>query len=51
VSITRRVQPSTQLKRLHNQLLELGVDLELARNETLHDKVETLVIEMETINA
>ena len=42
---------AVQLKRFHFWLLELGVDLDLARNEASNKRVAVLVIEMEKMMA
>ena len=42
---------SKRLKWLHNRLVNLNVDLELARNEALHERVTALEIEIDKMKA
>jgi hypothetical protein len=42
---------SKRLKRLHNRLVNLNVDLELARNEASHERVTALEIEIDKMKA
>jgi hypothetical protein len=42
---------SKQLKWLHNRLVNLNVDLKLARNEASHERVTALEIEIDVMKA